>query len=270
MRKFVLASALFALCSFGGIAAPEASAQKAILSETFGRGVHAYYAGNYQQAYDDLSSAIDGGLKDPLAYYFRGMAAHKAGHSPQAEVDWEAGAELEAEGKIGLPIGRALSRFQGNDRLKLEEIRRNVKLRYLAKMNEQDAAKYGKAAAAEANVLRSPAPPKAGAVTPPPAPPVAAPKDDPFAENAAGEPKVESDDSLKDAMSDPFGDEAGAAPMGDEAPPADTSTDPFGGTDTAPADDPFGGTDAAPADDPFGGSDAPPADDPLGADDPFN
>jgi hypothetical protein len=262
MRKFVLASALLATCGFGAITAPKATAQNAILSEIYGRGVHAYYGGNYQHAYDDFSSAINGGLKDPLAYYFRGMAANGAGRLGEAEVDWEAGAELEAEGKIGLSIGQALSRFQGHDRLRLEEIRRTAKLRYLARVNAAGAAKYGTAAAAEANVLRTPTMATPGIVAPPPTPPIAAAKDDPFADNAVGEPKIESEDALKDAMADPFKDEAAA-----EMPAADAgAADPFDSTAPAAADDPFGGAADAQA-----GADAPaPADDPFGSDDPFN
>ena len=111
--------------------------------------------------------------------------------------------------------------------------------------------------------------PGAAAISPAPAPPAA--DDDPFKDDttnmAAGNPIVESDDALKGADTNPFGNDGAAG--GDDM--AAGGGDPFGGGDAGAAD-PFGGSDAAA--DPFGGG-GDGAADPFGGggamdDDPFN
>lgn len=266
MKKFILASALAAGCTLGAFPASHASAQSAVLADTYGRGIHTYFAGDYNTAYLELSAAINGGLAEPLAYYFRGMSAAASGRMAEAEADWSMGAELEAQGKISQPIGRALTRFQGRQRMKLEEIRRNVKLRYLAQANARSEKRYGEIDAARGEVLRS----SPAAVTPPPAPAAAAPADDPFAANAVGDPKVDASDALEGAMEDPFKDEEAAMAASDTEGTAAPAADPFGG-DAKPNDDPFG--DGGGSADPFGGDDgAMDKSDPFGGpagDDPF-
>ncbi len=260
MNKLLLSTVFCGLFA-GLIGGQRAEGQSAILSEIYGQGVHSYYAGNSSGAYDLFSMAIDNGIKDPRAYYFRGIAAHDSGRSYEAESDWKQGAELEASGRVNASIGQALSRFQGPGRLKLEEIRRQARLQYLANAASRSRQRYGEIDEAQGNVLRAapatPPAPAAGAKTPPapPAPPVA--DENPFAADL-GDPKVESDDALSDAMNDPFADDPAAAPAGDAADAP--ATDPFGGSNTG---DPFG-SDPAPASDPFGGGDA--GSDPFGGD----
>ena len=41
-------------------------AQDAVLGQKYGLGVHAYFAGDYPKAYDELTTAVNGGSKDPL------------------------------------------------------------------------------------------------------------------------------------------------------------------------------------------------------------
>ena len=241
--------------------------QNAVLAEMYGRGVHAYYSGNQNEAYDFLSMAINNGSQDPRAYYFRGMVADASGRSYEAEADWQRGAELEAAGGQNPAVGRALVRFQGSSRLKLELIREKARLQALAMAAARSNARYGEIDRAQpAPSATQPNPlgaaPTEAAVTPPPVPDMG----NPFSKNkdgmVAGEPKVESDDALEGAM-DPFGDDSPAAAGVEPA-----GTDPFatpsnGGA--APAEDPFAPSSAAPAaEDPFAPSSAAPA-----ADDPF-
>ncbi|TWT53467.1 hypothetical protein Pla22_10960 [Rubripirellula amarantea] len=257
MKKLALTFLTVALAVPMIVSGPEAQGQNAILSNLYGQGVHATYAGKYQDAYDYLSMAINSGSKDPRVYYFRGIVADRMGRPYESESDWQQGAVLEAQGKIVGSIGRALSRFQGQGRMKLEAIRQKAKLQYLAESAMRSQQRFGEIQAAEGDVLRA-APSRPA---PPPAPPIAG-DDNPFGDDTS-EPEVEADDALEGAMDDPFGDApAGTAPAdaGDafdaDAPAAD---DPFGGSGDSPAgdDDPFGGS----SDDPFGGSD----DDPFGS-----
>ncbi|MCC9603073.1 hypothetical protein LOC67_21195 [Stieleria sp. JC731] len=222
---------------------------QSVLAETYGRGVHAYYAGDYADAFDQLTAAIDGGSRDPRVYYFRGIVAHLQGRPEQAEGDWKEGAKLEAAYGGGYYVGRSLSRFQGSARLKLEQIRQTARLEAMANAsNRSDIRMKELNAAAPSPVQQAPATRPA----PAPAAPVNPTVDNPFADDVAqGAPKVEDNDMLKDVVGDPFANEepvGGAAAAGGAAPAA--SDDPFGGS--APAGgDPFGGGDAGGS--PFGG-----------------
>ncbi len=111
--------------------AASAQAQMSVLNEYYGRGVHAYNGGDLIKAYDFLSKAIDGGMKDPRAYYYRGLTSIASGREYEADADFQLGAELEAKGAFGPSIGMALSRIQGATRLKLEDARREA--RWLSK-----------------------------------------------------------------------------------------------------------------------------------------
>lgn len=271
-------AALTAGVSF--IGACQTSAQDSVLNEIYGHGVHAYFAGNHSDATQFLSAAIDGGLKDPRAYYFRGIVAYSQGRPYEAESDWQMGAEMEASMSGASSVGRSLSRFQGSGRLKLEQIRQKARLAALTSKAARSNARMSEigAASGSAPAATPPAaiPPAAsGAVTPPPAAPPAAVADDPFANDsatmAAGEPKIESDDALEGTLGNPFADDP--AGMTGGADPGAGASDPFatGGGAAPPADDPFGTPGGAPADDPFaptGGGGGAAADDPF-AGDPF-
>ena len=257
MKKPAL-SLVFAALAWGVIPSGSASAQTAILAEMYGRGVHAYYCGLTDEATQYLTMAIDNGIQDPRAYYFRGIAAYTAGRTQEAEADWQLGAELEASGRTNAAIGRSLARFQGVGRLRLEEIRQTAQLNALAAAMERSKQRYGELGAADPAAVAPAAPP--AAITPPPIPPDT---ENPFADDLAeGQPNLAAPDALEGAMSDPFADE-----VDPNAPAAPAGADPFGGG--AGAADPFGG--GAGGADPFGG-DAGGAD-PFGGDaggaDPF-
>ena len=63
---------------WAGAWAGQARAQDGVLSQLYGNGVHAYFAGDFVKAHDLLSSAIAGGSRDPRCYYFRGLAYWEA------------------------------------------------------------------------------------------------------------------------------------------------------------------------------------------------
>lgn len=236
--------------------APKASqAQSAVLSEIYGRGVHAFHSGQYQQAGEWLSMAIDNGYKDPRAFYFRGLTAAASGRGYEAESDFQQGAELEAAGTFGSIVGRSLARIQGSVRIQLEQIRERARLQALAKGLARSNVRYGELGvtpSAAAAPSRKPTPPTAALGVNPPTAPA---KDNPFADDLDQDPTVDSMDVFKDALDNAASptDTGGAA----DAPSG--GNDPFGGG-PAPGSDPFGGG-AAPADDPFGA--------PAGGSDPF-
>jgi Flp pilus assembly protein TadD len=86
-------------------------AQDSLLQEMYGQGVHAYFAGKYDQAHELFSTAIDQGSQDPRCHYFRGLTYAKLGRPDEAEADYKRGAELEAGGAaVQIDVGQALQR----------------------------------------------------------------------------------------------------------------------------------------------------------------
>ena len=257
-----------------GISTQNATGQDVILAQMYGRGVHAYNSGNLTEANRFLSAAINGGTKDPRAYYFRGIVASSQGLQYQAESDWATGAKLEATTGSNPDIGRSLSRFQGSARLKLEQARAEGRLQHMIRAGQNSAIRTAEiqsmqppATVNKVPMVKAPMVPGSSNpiadVNPPPAPAVA---DNPFADDPiAKEPMIEADDALAGANKP-----LGADPTASAAPAATGAVDvgsPFGGGPAAGGADPFGGggAPAAGGADPFGGGPAPVTD----ASDPF-
>lgn len=262
LAAFAIAAALFGT--------HQASAQNEfVLAEVYGRGVHAYYAGQHAEAFNLFTQAIEGGTRDPRAYYFRGIVSHDQGRPVEAEEDWKLGAEMEARSVGGAPVGASLSRFQGSARLKLEEIRQKARLEAALTAAARSDARMNELGVQPSRNPAAPAPPVA-ATTPPPAPSAPA-ADDPFADDgpalAGGQPKVEKNNALEGADGNPFADDAplGGAPAADGGamPAAGDNSNPFGEPAAPAGGDPFGGDAGA---DPFGTPAAGGGDDPFGGD----
>jgi len=215
-----------------GLAAEEQIAVR----QAVGAGMHAFHAGDYDRAYEALSSAIEAGSDDPRGYYFRGLAAMRMGRTSEAEADFAAGADREAAGGSMRRVSLALERVQGQDRLSLERYRARARLAALARDRDAVTRRYSgiDEAAGDVRRRRRPedlrpelVPPPAGQpreaagaaeeLTPPadrPAPRKSAPKsDDPFADEPADEVMPEKSDdeksmnkSKKAEEDDPFGD----------------------------------------------------------------
>ena len=250
MKKIALNLFAFGLLI---LTAQTASAQNAVLAEMYGRGVHAYNAGMLDESQQYLTTAIDNSIQDPRAYYFRGMVHHLTGRPEQAESDWQAGAEMEAAGRVNGSIGRSLSRFQGSARIQLESIRQKAKLNAMAAAMKRSKDRYGEldAASRAATAPVAPVPPTANRTIVPPVPPTGA--TNPFADDmAAGKPQVVADDAFAGALEDPFAGEPAAATGGPAAP----ANNPFGGGGAGAGADPFGGGGGGAGADPFGGGGA--------------
>ena len=75
------------------------------VASSYGAGVHAYYDGDYQTAYDALTAAIEAGSLDPRAYYYRGLASIKLGRADdEIDGDFSEGASRESMGRGGLSV----------------------------------------------------------------------------------------------------------------------------------------------------------------------
>src|SRR6188474_2476225 len=100
MRKSIWAIAAVAVACIG----PVCLGADAVLEDLYGRGVHAFFARNLSQAHELLTAAINGGSRDPRAYYYRGLVYSRLGRPDEARADMRKGAELEILGGEPFPV----------------------------------------------------------------------------------------------------------------------------------------------------------------------
>src|SRR5690606_30892635 len=118
-------------------------AQGTPLGDLYGRGVHAFYAHQYEEAHEYLSMAIDQGLEDPRAYYFRGLVYRATGRPDEATDDFEKGARIEATASAQLfDVSRALQRIQGPTRLEIEDHRSQARVALRGQQVQRAKARY--------------------------------------------------------------------------------------------------------------------------------
>lgn len=231
-------------CFLGLGFASSVSAQD-ILEQYYGRGVHAYFAGNVQLAEEHFNDVVNAGSQDPRVYYFRGLSQiqSQGGMIDAGMADFEQAAQREVAGKRSGDVAKALSRIQGPTRLAIENARAKARLAAKSQQFETIKNKFEQPGAAGAAVMPRtpdaavPAIPNnasnandpfasgagmtGGEATPMPAAGEAPPANSlsPF-ENPAGEPAMPAP-----ANANPFGDDPTPAPG---APPAVDPNNPFG------------------------------------------
>ncbi|MFV2066339.1 MAG: hypothetical protein ACC645_05115 [Pirellulales bacterium] len=126
-----------------------------ILQQSYGRGVHAYFAGNNAVAGQELSRAIDGGSRDPRAYYFRGLTYLNMGRRDEAHADMAHGGRLETLDVDGVyPVSRSLERVQGASRQLLERYRRQATMAAFQREQKRQLRRYETIRRREPQVLR--------------------------------------------------------------------------------------------------------------------
>lgn len=248
----------------GGLLVGNASGQPvadevASLARAYGAGVHAYFAGDHQRAYDELTQAIEAGTEDPRVWYFRGLAAAKLGRLDEVEADFATAADREAIAAADWDVSRSLERVQGHDRLMLERQRIRARVVALQQRTEAAGRRYMTNERRQPEVLRrmrpvGPSPDPLGLFSDGsnPAPAVeeiVTPRDEAAdGEEESGEAKEEkgvagADDELEMAVEEPAGDEPLAeAPLSEEPPaeePLPLSEEPGGErVDPPPAEAP--------------------------------
>ena len=94
-------------------------------AELYGRGVHAYFAADYDLAVELLSESIEKNGLDPRCFYFRGwhMASLKGIDAGLADFTQAADVEFNRTDRPMYDINGALQRVQGTLRLELEKVR---------------------------------------------------------------------------------------------------------------------------------------------------
>ena len=143
LRSSLAMVALGAVLAGGVSVADEfAGTEPLAVRDAIGGGIHAYHAGDFDRAYDDLTNAIEAGSDDPRSYYFRGLAALKLGRTSEAEADFTTGADREMSSGSIRRVSQALERVQGHDRLKLERFRARARLGALQRDQEVFGRRY--------------------------------------------------------------------------------------------------------------------------------
>ena len=139
-----------------GLSTGHVHAQDNLIGELFGRGVHAFYAGEYVEAHTLLTSAIQQGTDDPRCYYFRGLAYQRLGRPEDADQDFAQGAVLEISGESFYPVARSLERIQGTNRLQIEKARQYARIAAREREMQRDQQRYEEGQMSEQRVLRQP------------------------------------------------------------------------------------------------------------------
>ena len=228
-----------------GSIAPFVSAQ-GVIDDAYGRGVHAYFAGQNERALRWLDEAIDAGSQDPRVYYFHGLAmiSQSGGTFEAGLSDIEKAALLEVDGGRVVNVYRALERIQGSTRRRIEDIRLDT---FIANRDKLPRAPFEPTTPAPLDPLQDPFGNDAGLTTGNPAdmPAVAPPRSlpprgTPLQPAPALPPASDSVPPAANvpggAEPNPFGTSADD-PFGGEMPAGDSATNPFG--DDAAAN-PFG------------------------------
>ena len=225
-----------------GLMGLSASGQDEGAAELYGRGVHAYFAGDYDQAIAWLTESVAKSDLDPRAYYFRGLAlANQAGVEAGLD-DFAKGADVEVN-RTDRPvydINGALQRVQGSLRLELEKVRLLRAQAAIERQKKRDRIRYEELKRRDDIVLFDPKRPAPQVKLDLPKPDLGGAQD-PFASGLAFtggkqvanvEPAVDPAAAAEhaDQPQDPFAEAAGTMPA--------EATDPFANPDTAT--DPFG------------------------------
>ena len=208
--------------SLASLSAVPLFAQEAVLGQEYGAGVHAFFAGDYAGAYEQLSVAIQGGSKDPRAFYFRGLACLNLGREPDATIDFRKGAELESNDVNRFyDVGKALERVQGSARTELEKYRVAARMAALEAAEKVRKQRYEAIQREESRVLREQArnaPPSGEEIVPPPA--ADDEEENPFAvPGEARKPAKKSHKAGKVAKKAAAGDESDEDPFATEPAP---------------------------------------------------
>ena len=139
----------------GSLAAAEFVGEEPLaVRSAIGDGMHAYHAGQYDRAYDDLTNAIEAGTDDPRGYYFRGLAALQMGRTSEAQADFTTGADRELANGGVRRVSQSLERVQGADRLTLERYRARARLGALQRSREAYGRRYSTIEDASGDVRR--------------------------------------------------------------------------------------------------------------------
>ena len=124
----------------------------------YGKGVHAFFDRNYEEAVTVLSKAEELKSEDPRPYYFLGLAYLRQKKNEQADQYFKTAAQLEYSGRAlrDYAVSEALRRIQGEERLRIEKIRAEERINAGANEQRRQEMRYNReTATARTNLLQT-------------------------------------------------------------------------------------------------------------------
>ena len=153
IQRILMAMTALTLVGTSGVHAQDA------LTELYGNGVHAYFAGNLDEATAFFTQAIDNGSDDPRVFYYRGVINLKQGKTDEAAADFAAGANAEADDIADFyPVSKSLQRIQGAARIQIEKARKQAVVDREAVIKARLNERYEAFKSSEADVIRDTTP----------------------------------------------------------------------------------------------------------------
>lgn len=110
----------------------------------YSRGVHLFFDGRSAEASNEFAAASAAAPDNPVYYYFIGLCFSRQGDEESALAMFQLGAEAEltAKGQL-VDVGEHLRRIQGDERLKIEEVRQETLKLWREKEARRQEALYG-------------------------------------------------------------------------------------------------------------------------------
>ncbi len=142
-KKILFGSTLFFF--LGGIVFCAEFAAQNRFEVAYGKAVHAFFAGHYQETVKLLESTEKRKNEDPRAYYFLALAQLRLGEKDLADQIFKKAARLELEGRSArdFDIPETLRRIQGKERLLVEKYRREARLKWQNEEKKRKAVLFG-------------------------------------------------------------------------------------------------------------------------------
>ena len=145
---------------FGVVLAADIAVVAGESDHIYGKGVHAFFDQNYEEAITILSQAEEMKSNDPRVYYFLGLAYLRQKKTEQADQCFEKAAQMEYSGRSirDYEISESLRRIQGIERLRIEKIRTAERINAQKREQQIREARYGTENAAGREALRQSSP----------------------------------------------------------------------------------------------------------------
>ncbi|MDR2641785.1 MAG: hypothetical protein LBC74_03210 [Planctomycetaceae bacterium] len=122
----------------------------------YGKGVHAFFDGNYKEAIAIFEKVEYLASEDPRPYFFAALARYRLDtNSEDADKYFKKAAILEWQGKSvrEYDVSEALRRIQGKERLHIEHYRTQMKISWQKSNSTRDNIKYGEQKASDNKIV---------------------------------------------------------------------------------------------------------------------
>lgn len=123
----------------------------------YGKGVHAFFDGDYRESLQLLGQVEKLGSEDPRPYYFMALAYHRMKQDDKADEFFRKAARFEWVGQAmrDYKVSDALRRIQGAERLYVEMYRKQAKIDWQKEEKVRQQEKYGLQKTRDKDVLNA-------------------------------------------------------------------------------------------------------------------